>query len=65
MLHRIATAILFAVAMLTMACAVPFGPSYTIERQQILVTFAPQTPGRVVSGQRSAAPDGAGRRVAG
>jgi hypothetical protein len=47
MLQRIATAILIAVAMLTMACAVPFGPSYTIERQQIQVTFAPQTPGRV------------------
>jgi hypothetical protein len=47
MLHRIATGILIAVAILTMACAVPFGPSYTIERQQILVTFAPQTPGRV------------------
>jgi hypothetical protein len=47
MMHRIATAILMAVAILTMACAVPFGPSYTIERQHILVTYTPQTPGRV------------------
>lgn len=47
MMHRSATAVLMALAILAMACAVPFGPSYTIERQHILVTYMPQTPGRV------------------
>ena len=47
MLRRASAFVLFAVALLTMACAVPFGPSYSIERQQVHVTFAPQTPGRV------------------
>lgn len=47
MLRRLATAALVAFALFAAACAVPFGPSYTIERQQILVTFTAQSPGRV------------------
>ncbi len=46
-MHRTATAVLVGLAIFTMACAVPFGPSYTIERQQIVLTYSPQTPDSV------------------
>jgi len=33
--------------LLLTSCSVPLGPGYTIERQQILLTYSPQSPGRV------------------
>jgi hypothetical protein len=47
MMHRTATVVLVALVILAASCAVPFGPSYTIERQQIFLTYSPQTSNRI------------------